>query len=86
MDIKLLAAVLTPVIGGGTWVGGIQSVDWLDSRYARSQLVEDLVWSGMKREIRELRREVEAGEADPEELDDLLDRFCRQYPEDRECD
>lgn len=67
----------------GAIYGGILG---LDARYAQKGLVEDLVWSGMKREIRELRREVEAGQADPDELEDLLDRFCRQYPEDRECD
>lgn len=61
------------------------SIFALDARYAPLQLVEDLVWSGLKREIRELRRDVEAGRATQEELDELLDRFCRSYPEDREC-
>lgn len=60
-------------------------VQLADERYAQAELVEDLVWSGMKREIRELRREVEAGEASPEDLRELIDKFCRAYPDDREC-
>jgi hypothetical protein len=61
------------------------SIFALDARYAPVQLVEDLVWSGMKREIRELRRDVSEGRAAPEDLQELLDRFCRSYPNDREC-
>lgn len=56
-----------------------------ETRYAPAAQVEDLVWSGMKREIRELRREVAEGVATQEELDELLDRFCREFPDDREC-
>lgn len=57
----------------------------IDARYAPRGLVEDLVWSGMKREIRELRRDVLEGRASKDELEELIDRFCREYPDDREC-
>lgn len=76
-SVTALVAVMATAYG---------SIFALDARYAPVDLVEDLVWSGMKREIRELRREVEAGQADPEELQELIDRFCRSYPDDRECE
>lgn len=78
----ILGAVGATVAAVGTVYGGVMA---LDARYAQKELVEDLAWSGLKREIRELRREVEAGEASQEELDELIDRLCRAYPEDREC-
>ena len=66
---------------GAVW-GGFLGID---ARYAPRGLVEDLVWSGMKREIRELRRDVLEGRASKTELEELIDRFCREYPDDREC-
>jgi hypothetical protein len=80
MNILIQAAAVVAAIG--TIGGGVLVAE---SRYAPRNLVEDLVWSGMKREIRELRRDVEEGRAEQYELEELIDRFCRQYPDDREC-
>ena len=78
----VIATVGGVLVAVGTTYGGVMA---LDARYAQRQLVEDLAWSGLKRELRELRREVEAGQASQEELDELIDRLCRAYPEDRDC-
>jgi len=82
MNTTIITAAVSLVALTGAAFGVVQ---FGDNRYAAADLVEDLVWSGMKREIRELRREVEQGEASQDELEELIDKFCRSYPDDREC-
>jgi cytochrome c-type biogenesis protein CcmH/NrfG len=88
------AVVLTVVLGvagvsTGSWVGGVQAVQWLDERYAPAQALEDLHWEALKKAIRELRDRVAANPDDQNakrDLEDTLARFCKAYPEDRECE
>lgn len=83
-----LAAVATLFLVMG---GAYGSVWFLDGRYAPLAAVEDLAFSQIKRDIRELKDRVEAAE-NPKlkrdltlDLQDLLDRFCKSYPSDRDC-
>lgn len=78
------AAILALI---GTTFGGVQV---LDLRYVSSQQFQDYQWSAMKDQLRRLRRELsEADGADrdwlAQDLQELLDRFCKLYPDDREC-
>jgi hypothetical protein len=79
-------AVLIAVFGSA-----YGSVQWLDSRYAPLQAVQDLAWSNLKRELRDIREKIVEAQSDALrrrlelDLQDTLDRLCRSYPEDREC-
>ena len=95
MAHKVLALMVALVaFGGGSWAGGVKAMAFLDSRYAPVEAVADVQWTTLKKEIRELRKAIaEANEAGNDELkasleDDLeetIDRFCRSFPDDREC-
>ena len=96
MAVSLATKAIASVVavsgfGSGAWVGGIQVRDYLDERYAPMQVVDDLAWTTMKGEIRRLRQLIEDAESATvreqleEDLQDTIDRFCKNYPEDREC-
>lgn len=71
-------------VAGGT-VGAVQ---WADNRYVAQEKFADLLWSQLKGQLRELRK---ALAADPDnqgikdEIEAVLDRLCRNYAEDRDC-
>lgn len=46
---------------------------------------QDLQWSVQRDQIRELEKEKAEGEDVEEDLEELLDRFCRTFPDDRKC-
>lgn len=91
-SVKVLIPTVVAVasVGGGGWVGGVKAIEFLDSRYAPLQAVEDLAYSQLKKDMRELRDRIEAASGQLKEdleadLESLIDRLCRSYPEDREC-
>ena len=71
--------------------GAYGSVWFLDGRYAPLSAVEDLAWSTLKDDIRDLRERIRQAQNPElkrnleEDLEELLDRFCRSYADDREC-
>lgn len=75
----------------GAWMGGIKVVEWADTRYAPMDAVEDLAWSALKREIRDIRERISQAQSEAvrqslqADLEDTIDRLCKNYPEDREC-
>lgn len=81
-----LVAALFAVMGGA-----YGSVWFLDGRYAPLAALDNLQWSQLKEDLRQLRDRIETAEnprlkRDLElDLEDLLDRFCKEYPNDREC-
>ena len=91
LQASVAGIVAVGSLAAGSWMGGIKAVDFLDNRYAPMAAVEDLAWSALKREIRELRLQISEAqnpslkarlEAD---LQDTIDRLCKSYPQDREC-
>ena len=93
MEIKGAVILVGSIasLGAGSWVGGVKAVDFLDSRYAPLAAVEDLAYSQLKKDLRDLRDRIaeaqnpEVKKGLEEDLESLLDRLCRSYPEDREC-
>jgi hypothetical protein len=86
-----IATVLTAAGGLIALTGGsFGVVQFADSRYAPLAAVEDLAYSQLKKDIRELRDRIEAAQGQEKrnleaDLAELIDRLCRNYPEDREC-
>ena len=77
-------------IGAGSWAGGVTAVGWLDGRYAPLAAVEDLAYSQLKKDLRELRDRIEVAQGQEKrnleaDLAELIDRLCRSYKSDREC-
>ena len=68
--------------------GTVGAISWADGRYVAQEKFADLLWSQLKEQLRELRKDLAA---DPEnqnikdEIEATLDRLCKQYPEDRDC-
>lgn len=67
------------------------SINALDARYAPIGVVEDLAYSTLKKDLRDLRERISKAEnADLKrdleaDLEALVDRLCRSFPNDREC-
>jgi hypothetical protein len=88
-----VVAVLTAT-GGALYAGmsEIQNVERrADSKFVPVSEWKDFRWSQIKRDIRELQREIAEAE-DPRyikkleyALEDLYEYLCRDYPDDREC-
>ena len=92
MNKAILAALVTVGGGGITWGGSFGAIQWLDDRYAPMAAVEDVQWTALKKEIRELRQDIEAAKDNAElkarleqDLQDTIDRLCKAFPDDREC-
>ena len=88
LGLTIAAAVIgTPVSFGGAFT----AVQWLDGRYAPLSAVEDLAWSSMRSDIRALQQRIQEAQnpvlkAELErDLEELLARFCKSYPDDRLC-
>lgn len=85
--IAKVTAALTLI---GSIAGGIYAAD---ARYVLTSDYQDFQWSIMKEQLRELRKELRSWDDTtgtvPHELErdyeELLDLFCRKYPQDREC-
>ena len=67
------------------------SIAWLDGRYAPLGVLDNLQWSQMKEDIRRLQDRIEVAQ-NPKlkhqlelDLQELMDRFCKAYPNDRAC-
>lgn len=84
VQVGIAVVAFAGSVAGGT-VGAVQ---WADNRYVAQEKFADLLWSQLKGQLRELRK---ALAADPEnqdikdEIEATLDRLCKQYPEDRDC-
>lgn len=84
IQIGIAVVAFAGSVAGGT-VGAVQ---WADNRYVAQEKFADLLWSQLKGQLRELRK---ALEADPDnrdikdEIEAVLDRLCKQYPDDRDC-
>ncbi len=89
---KALILTIAGIGGSGATLGsGIGAVTWLDDRYAPLAVVEDLAWSSLKGDIRDIRGQIAAAENEQLkallelDLQDTIDRLCKNYPDDREC-
>lgn len=73
------ALAVVGTVGGGFFA--------IDETYVRRTDFDSFQWGVLKEQIRELRKEIEArGDIDDVlDLEELLDRFCRAFPDDREC-
>lgn len=93
----LAACAALVTLTGGIW-GGTQILDQrLVTRVefeAQAATIDELAYTIMKAEIRELREALREARArgDDEwasgleaDLEDALDRLCLRYPQDREC-
>lgn len=84
--VQIAVAVLFAT--GSVAGGSIGAVTWADARYVAQEKFSDLLWSQLKGQLRELRK---ALAADPDnqgikdEIEATLDRLCKNYPEDRDC-
>jgi len=67
---------------------------FIDGRYVQRQLFSDFRWTQEARAISETQDEIGFAERDgdlqrlarkQEELEHLVDVFCHEFPEDREC-
>lgn len=82
--------LLVSSIGGGyAWFDS--RLDAMDAKHVQAAEYKDFQWSVMKEQINATReRMFKSGSAEERahwerELRDLLDMFCRKYPDDREC-
>jgi len=84
LQVGIAVVAFSGSIAGGT-VGAIQ---WADNRYVAQEKFADLLWSQLKGQLRELRKAL-ANDPDNQDIKDeieaTLDRLCKQYPEDRDC-
>lgn len=75
--------------GAGSVAGGsIGVVTWADARYVAQEKFSDLLWSQLKERLRSLRKDLEADPGNQgikDEIEATLDRLCKNYPEDRDC-
>ena len=85
-----ILVTLTALVGlFGFSFGAVQA---LDTRYAPMSEFEDLHWSALRREIREIREQLRTEsrrdiyEELERDLEDLLAVFCKRYPDDRYCE
>ena len=87
--MNTIGVVLSAAAGLVTLTGGSFAVVQLaDSRYAPMAALENVEWSLLKRELRELEQDRKENPDDPdiqEDIDALLDRLCRAFPKDRDC-
>jgi hypothetical protein len=84
--MKALTASLAGLIGLYSTAFG--AVWFLDSRYAPLAGFKELNWTLLKDAIREIRREIREHPDDEslqDDLDEYIDRLCREHPEDRDC-
>lgn len=65
-----------------------------DEKYVPLSEWQDFQWSQLRRDLRDIEREIAEAEADGyegladklrDEYDHLLEFLCRKYPEDRDC-
>ncbi len=80
MNIVEYTAAAAVILGSVTG-----AFTFAENRYASAAEVDDLVHIGLKRELREVRRERDRGEATDEDVEIVLDILCRRFPQDREC-
>ena len=86
--MKLALAALVSLIS--IFGSAYGSIWFLDGRYAPLAAVEDLAYSAIKKDIRELRDRIEVAQGQEKrnleaDLAELIDRLCRSYAGDREC-
>lgn len=90
-----LGITIAAVIGAPVSLGSaFGTVKWLDDRYAPLAAVEDVQWTALKKEMRELQDEIANAEKEGntaladrlrQDLEDTTDRFCKAFPDDRIC-
>jgi len=90
MNMKALLGTLAALVV--LFGGSFGAVEVADQRYAPMSEFQDLHWANLRAQIRELEDDIR-NEASRDrhaelkrDLEDLLDVFCRRYPEDRYCD
>jgi len=85
---KLLAAISVVASAFAAFI-------FLDARHASSEALTEFRWTQEKRAISETQDEIGFAENQgdierlarkEEELDQIIDVFCHQFPDDRECD
>jgi hypothetical protein len=88
---------LVAAIAGSLWVGmsELRAIEHrADAKFVPLSDWQDFQWSQLKRDIRQIEKEIAQAEADGldgfadrlrDEYDNLVEFLCRKYPEDREC-
>lgn len=87
-----MKAILFTLAGLCGLIGGtLTAVEVADQRYAPMSEFQDIHWSTLRAQVRELQDRIRAAQS-PElkrdleaDLSDLIDLFCRRYPNDRLC-
>ena len=91
--LQTVATVAAAVVGiSGSAAGAVYTLETrMESKYVQRSEYDDFQWAFYKREIRELLDRINV-EENPDlrqrleqDLRDTIDRFCRAYPSDREC-
>lgn len=87
---------LSTLAAAGALVGGVWStVQTADSRYqpageyVTAAEFKNVEWSLLRRELRDAEREAEENPRDADAQEDyaeVLDLWCRTFPDDRRCD
>lgn len=88
---------LLSALGGTLWVGfsELRAIEERsDSKYVPIAEWKDFQWSQLRRDLRDIEREIAEAEAAglyelaerlELEYDEVLEYLCRKYPEDRDC-
>lgn len=88
---------LLSALGGLLWAGmsELRAIEERsDEKYVPLKEWQDFQWSQLRRDLRDIEREITEAEADGydgladklrDEHDHLLEFLCRKYPEDRDC-
>ena len=81
------------LVVGGIIVGTVGYtaiiIFWLFSTFVEASDFADLKWSVYKQQINEIEDDIEDNpgtEKYEDRLEETLDRFCKDYPEDRDCE
>lgn len=82
---------ITDKVNLGMITATAAAVVWMFTTFASAADVQDIQYTILKREIRELRKEIRTERSEvakrflQEDLQDAIDKLCRIVPEDREC-
>lgn len=98
--LQMAATAVALITGIGSATAGVvytlenkgkEIVAYVEERYVPVSEYKDFQWVFYKRELRELEAKIE-NEENPvlrarlqDDYQAVLDRFCRSYPDDREC-
>lgn len=82
-----IAGAVTAATSTATLIGVLTGgVMWMENRYVTAAEFKNVEWGLLRRELRELEKELEADPNDirlREDYEQSLDRYCLSFPEDK---